>query len=123
MVYDGASEQDSNAITLLAGVDAEATEASLLEAYELWSNKEEVDIDIVIGNEVDAGAAAVALADTRKDCIAFIGAEYADVVGKKSAEAVSNLVTWRKSGSMNFNNMFVVACANYKYQYDKIFVA
>jgi len=80
-------------------------------------------IDIVIGNELDGGASAVALVENRQDCMAFIGAEYADVVGKKATIAVGNLVDWRKTGNMNVNSMFVVACGNYKYQYDELLVA
>ena len=101
------------------GEDPEVSEGSLLSAYEVWSNKEEVDIDIVIGNERDGGVSAKNLADLRKDCIAFIGAERGDVVGWKASDAVSNLVAWRKTGNVNYNNMFVVACGNYKYQYDR----
>lgn len=91
----------------------------LLTSYELFDNKEELDIDIVIGNETDGGVAAKNLVDTRKDCIAFIGAVYADVVGKKAATATANLIEWRKTGAVNYNNMFVVAAGNYKYQYDR----
>lgn len=91
----------------------------LANAYELFDNKESIDIDIVIGNEIDAGMSAKNLVETRKDAIAFIGAEYSDVVGAKASVAVSNLVTWRKEGNANFNSMFVVACGNYKYQYDR----
>lgn len=91
----------------------------LANAYELFDNKESIDIDIVIGNEIDAGMSAKNLVETRKDSIAFIGAEYSDVVGAKASVAVSNLVTWRKEGNANFNSMFVVACGNYKYQYDR----
>ena len=35
-------------------------------------------IDIIVGNELDSGASAKELADARKDCIAFIGAQYGD---------------------------------------------
>lgn len=40
-------------------------------------------------------------------------------VGKKSSDAVSNLIDWRTTGSLNFNSMFTVAIGNYKYQYDR----
>ena len=51
-------------------------------------------------------------------CIAFIGANYSDTVGKKSSDAVAKLIEWRTTGSLNFNTMFVAAFANYKYMYD-----
>ena len=52
-------------------------------------------------------------------CIAFIGANYGDTVGKKSSDAVAKLIEWRTTGSLNFNTMFVAAFANYKYMYDR----
>ena len=76
-------------------------------------------VDIVIGNELDSGLSAKSLVDTRKDCIAFIGANYSDCVGQKASQVVSNLVAWRKTGSLNYNDMFVVAGANYVYTYNK----
>lgn len=106
-------------VTLSLAMDSDIQNDDITNAYDVFSNKEELDIDIVIGNERDGGAAAKELVDTRKDCIAFIGAEYGDTVGKKSATAVANLVDWRKTGNVNYNNMFVVAVGNYKYQYDR----
>jgi hypothetical protein len=105
-------------LTLVLGNDSPIQEDDLLTAYELWSNKEELDIDIVIANELSP-TAAKNLCDSRKDCIAFMGANPIDIVGKKAAIAVGNLVEWRKTGTAKFNNMFVVACGNYKYQYDR----
>lgn len=109
---------DTETISLVLGRSSAIQADDLLTAYELWSNREYVDIDIVIANELYPEAAK-ALCDTRKDCIGFIGATYGDVVGKKAADAVANLIAWRKTGDLNYNNMFVVACGNYVYQYDR----
>jgi hypothetical protein len=106
-------------IMLELSADGVVVAGDLSDAYDIFSNKEEIDIDIVIANETDGGVSANALVTTRADCIGFIGAEYADVVGKKAAVAVTNLIAWRKSGNINYNNMFVVASGNYKYQYDR----
>lgn len=117
---DNSTEASTNGVlSFLVQADGEITESDLLTGYEIWENKEEIDIDIVIANEIDNGVSAKNLVDARLDCIAFIGCNYGDVVGKKSSVAVSNLVTWRTSGSLNFNDMFVVACGNYKWQYDR----
>lgn len=105
-------------ISLVLGRDSDIQADDLLNALDVFSNKEEIDIDIIIANELDSGASAKELADTRKDCIAFIGANYSDVVGKKSSDAVANLITWRTTGTLNFNSMFTVAVGNYKYMYD-----
>lgn len=117
---DGVS---GSTIELVGAADSVIQADDLADAFELWDNTEELDIDIVIGNELDGGATAKDLVDTRQDCIAFIGAYYSDTVGKKASIATSNLIDWRKTGDLNYNNMFVVSCGNYKYQYDKISVA
>lgn len=109
----------TSTFVLVAGTDSDMGQDDLIEAYEVWNNKEEVDVDIVIGNELDSGLSAKSLADTRKDCIAFIGANYVDTVGQKASQIVTNLVAWRKTGSLNYNDMFVVAGANYVYTYNK----
>lgn len=106
-------------IELVLGLDSPIQADDLLTGYELWENKEETDIDIVIANELDGGASAYALVNERQDCIAFIGANYGDTVGKKSSAAVTALKDWRNTGDINFNSMFCVASGNYKYQYDR----
>ena len=113
---------DGSTIELVLATDSAIQADDLADAYDLWSNKEEVDIDIVIANELDKGVSALNLCETRKDCIGFIGAEYGQTVGKKASEAVAALIAARKSTiATNFsaNSMFVVAGANYKYQYDR----
>lgn len=112
-------------ISLVYGANSTVGIDDLADGYDLFSNKEEIDIDIIIGNELDYGVSCKNLADTRKDCIGFIGAPYESSVGQKSATAVSNLIAWRNgsgaytSNNINYNNMFVVSCGNYKYQYDR----
>lgn len=127
MVYDFDTEDYINSpLEFVYALDSDIQADDLANAYDIFNNKEELDIDIVIGNELDNGISAKNLADTRQDCIAFLGCQEKDVVGKKSAIAVGNLVSWRKglgtnpsAVNVNYNNMFVVACGNYKYQYDR----
>lgn len=106
-------------IKLVNSSDSDIQADDLIEAYDVWENKEEIDIDVVIGNELDSGASAKELAEKRQDCIAIIGANYSDVVGKKNSDATASLITWRTTGSLNFNSMFTAAFANYKYMYDR----
>lgn len=101
-------------VTLEGGTYEDVTEGDILTAYEVWENKEEVDIDIVIGNELDDGNAAFNLADGRKDCIAFIGTQY-NIVGKKAADANAQVITNRGDR----NSMFACYASNYKFQYDR----
>lgn len=106
-------------LMLVNGGDSNIQDDDLLSAYEVFSNKEELDIDVVIGNELDGGKSAKDLVTTRKDCIAFIGAPYELLIGKKATVCVQNLVNWRKRGAINYDNKYVVACGNYKYMYDR----
>lgn len=98
--------------------DSDINQADIATAYELFANKEEIDIDNIIANERDLGVSAHNLVNTRQDCICFIGANYSDCVNKKSADAVNNLVKWRKSGALNYNSMFVCAVGSYIQIYD-----
>jgi len=115
----GAVSVPGSTLALLHGLDSVIQADDLLNAYSIFDNKEALDIDMVIANELDNGASAKTVVDARLDCIGFIGANYADVVGQKATNATSNLVNWRKTGAINYNSMFLVACGNYKYQYDR----
>ena len=99
--------------------DSDIQRDDLIDAYDIFGNKEEIDIDCVIANEFDDGSSAKSLTETRQDCICFIGARYSDVVNKKSLVAINNLVNARKSGYLNFNSMFTCAAGNYIQIYDK----
>ena len=92
------------------------------EAYNEVNDKEYFEVDIIIGNEIDLGAAAINLAVTRADCIAFIGARYQDVVGKRSAEATNALVDYmfgKISGvTPPQRSMFAAYFGNYHKIYD-----
>lgn len=95
----------------------------LLNAYEVFENKDLIDVDIVIANELDNGLSAKNLAESRLDCISFMGIPYKYdgkvlVVSKRSAEATSNIVNYRNI-LKNYNTMWVSLSANYKYQYDR----
>lgn len=114
----GIAEADGPTLKLVYGADSATGQDDIISAYELFDNKEELDVDIIIANE-NYPIAATNLADTRKDCIAFVGSTYTDTVGKKAADATSAVIAWRKSGELNINNMFVCASANYKYIYDR----
>lgn len=103
---------------LTGGDDGQGT-PDLIEAYELYSNVEEIDVDIIIGNEEDDGRSQINLASSRKDCIAFYGSPEAVSTGKKSGEAVQSIDAWRKGSSFNHNTMFACVQGNYKYQYDR----
>lgn len=117
-VYDDTEDKFiGKSLYLMNASDSPIQMDDLLAGYSVFDNKEELDIDIVIANELDDGASAIKLTEIREDCICFIGARYEDVVNKKSDQATKNLVNWRKF-SLNKNSMFLCVTANYKYCYD-----
>lgn len=111
-----------NVLNFYCASDSEIQEDDLLDAYEIFENKEVLDIDIVIANELDNAVSAKNLAESRKDCIVFMGIpyEYNDkilAVGKRTADATTNIVEYRNV--INYNSMWISLVANYKYQYDR----
>ena len=100
----------------------------LINAYNVFSNKDDLDVDIVIANEKDDGYSAIILVNTRLDCVAYIGSRYEDCVGQRSASATKALIGYRKGNGtvsgrgvgavQSISNMFCALFGNYKYQYD-----
>ena len=115
----GEAEYVGTTLALKNGSDSSIQKDDLIDAYALFENKEEIEVDNIIGNELDGGKTAINLVTARKDCIAFIGAYYDDVVNKKSQKCDQNLVKWRKTGDLNVNSMFSVAIGNYAQIYNK----
>jgi len=107
-------------LNFFGGESPLVTESDLYDAYFEVIDKELYEIDIVIGNSEDDGAGAISLAKDRADCIAFVGARYEDVVGKKSAVAVQNLVDYilRNQDSPLERTMFAAFFGNYHRIYD-----
>ena len=119
MYYDSTSgEYVGSPLELLFSTDSDIQADDLIDAYDYFSNKEELDVDIIIGNELDSGSSAETVSETREDCITFIGANYDDCVGVKASVAVSNLIDWRTTGDASGDNMFSALFGNYKRQYD-----
>jgi hypothetical protein len=59
-------------ISLTSGTSAFPTDIDIQNSYDLFESPDYYDIDIIIGNDKNNNA-AVKLAETRRDCIAFIG--------------------------------------------------
>ena len=119
-----ASLNDSTGLLRLQnGYDSTST-GDVIEIYStatdggIFANKEEIDIDIIIANEL-CNPQAIALANDRKDCIAFIGSRASDSICNKSANAVNGLIEYVTMGELNAESSFAAFFGNYKYQYDK----
>lgn len=109
-----ASSLKENIINLYCGSDSTPGEDDIIEAYNVFENKEEVEIDIILSNEKYPQAAAE-LAIKREDCVAFLGAPKEVSVGLKATEAARKTTEWRTR--LNYNNRHVAYFSNYKYQY------
>ena len=122
----------TNPLTIKGGRTVRLTEGGLREAYFSVEDKERYEIDVIIGNEYvyedgDNLNIAIELADTRKDCIAFVGARYVDTVGKRSGDAVNAVINYitendpvKRNGSVKLTrSMFGAFFGNYFRIYDK----
>ena len=122
LVCDYEGKYHGQLLTFHCASDSEIQEDDLLNAYEVFENKDLIDVDIVIGNELDDARSAKALSESRRDCITFMGIPYEHngrilAVSRRSAEATTNIVNYRNA--INYNTDFVSLNANYKYQYDR----
>ena len=106
-------------VTLANGVTAAPTDGNIQIAYDLFINKEAVDISLVL-----TGAHSIAVqqyvidnvAISRADCVAFVSPRYSDVVNQAGNQS-SNITNWL--GSLSRSSSYVVADSGWKYQLDK----
>ena len=97
----------------------------LKDGYDLLSDAETVDVNLVMGGQTPAGDEAslthavnmIDFAEGRKDCVSFISPRRADVVGVTSSITQSNNVL----GFFNQlpSSSYVVFDSGYKYMYDR----
>jgi phage tail sheath protein FI len=86
--------------------------------WDLFKNAESIDISLAVtgtGNSTIATYVISNIAETRKDCVAFISPPYANVVNNPGSEAAA-AVTFRNALT---SSSYAVIDSGYKYQYDK----
>jgi hypothetical protein len=102
-----------------------ATLGDLFTAYNLFSNKDEIEVDYLImgpglGNKFDSQAKAnhlISIANSRKDCIAVISPHRADVVDITNSDTQTDNVL--EFFSPLSSSSYAVFDAGYKYTYDR----
>ena len=102
-----------------------ATLGDLSTAYDLFSNKDEIEVDFLIGGpglavEEESQAKAnklISIAESRKDCIATISPHRANVVNVTSAADQTNNVV--KFYAPISSSSYAVLDSGYKYMYDR----
>ena len=95
----------------------------LTAAYDMFASAEEVDVSLILQGKARGGTNGEQLAnyiidnvcESRKDCVAFISPDRADVVSNLGSEA-NDVVTFRNSCR---STSYAVIDSGYKYQYDK----
>ena len=104
--------------SLTGGVDGSApSDGDKITAFNKFKDAEEVDIGLIVGGEASATVALqlIAIAEGRKDVVAFLSPEQSDVVNSEGTEA-TNVIDFRNSlGSSSY----AVLDSGWKYQYDK----
>ena len=101
--------------------DNSPTIGELTTAYDLFSDAETLDVNLIIGGESPAGADGVthannmiALAEGRKDCVVFVSPRVADTVNNATAAAA--VITWADQLT---SSSYAVIDSTALYVYDK----
>ena len=117
--------------TLSSGVDysanggMKATLGDLITSYDLFSNKDEIEVDyIIMGPSMDAPTDSqakagflISIANQRKDCVATIGAHKSDLVGQTNTTTqTTNLIKYFSSLP---SSSYAIFDSGYKYTYDR----
>ena len=117
--------------TLSGGVDysatggMKATLGDLMNSYDLFSNKDEIEVDyIIMGPSMDAPTDSqakagflISIANQRKDCVATIGAHKSDLVGQTNTTTqTTNLIKYFSSLP---STSYAIFDSGYKYTYDR----
>lgn len=109
-------------VTLTGGTDDHAaTVAEVATAYDLFSDSETIDVNLVIGGFTPAGSDGVthannmiAIAEGRKDCVAFVSPPIAATVN--NATAAADVKTWADQLT---SSSYAVIDSTALYVYDK----
>lgn len=113
-----AQNDTSYTMSLAGGVDVAPTDADLINAYDKFSNAEEIDISLVLTGAANNTVCEYILdniVETRKDCVMFISPEYDDVIDNAGNE-VTDSVAYR---NLFNSSSYAVMDNNWKYQFDK----
>ena len=113
--------------SLSGGKDGIPSQADVIGAIDLFSNKEKLDISLLFAGDCGVGANSsinpvtvaneyLTVADARKDCVAFISPSYANAV--TSTAKATDVVAFRENAGL-LDTSYGVMDSGWKYQYDK----
>ncbi len=119
-------------VQLSGGKDGDMVKSDMTDAWNIFADAEQEDVSLLITGTGGATLSAsdsngvkghvIEIADTRKDCVAFISPSKSDVVNA-SAESVkldnlTNRVTGFRNADVNKNTSYAVMDTGWKYQFD-----
>jgi phage tail sheath protein FI len=110
------SSNSSNSLS--AGIVGTVGTANVTSGWDSFKNAESVDVSLLVtgsGNSTIATYVISNIAETRKDCVAFISPEKADVVDNAGQE-VTDIKAFRNGLT---STSYAFLDSGYKYQYDK----
>ncbi len=122
---DGTAFKDLTApidVTLDGGVDDNAIsfESAVIEGWQLFSNPESVDINLLFVGEASATVSKFVIqniAETRKDCVAFVSPPREVCVNNPAV--LNDIIEWRQDTTFNVSSSYGALDSGWKYQYDQ----
>ena len=107
-------------LSLISGTDTTADEGDMQTAYDLFVNKESVDISLVLTGDAIPSIQQYVIdnvANARGDCVAFVSPPYS-TIGATVADTSDNISTWLDD-DLQRSSSYVVADSGWKYIFDK----
>jgi hypothetical protein len=98
--------------------DSDLEDSACIEAYDLYENDEEIDVNILIDSAKSTAVKRelIEIAETRKDCIAVLDCIDTDVINQSGSE-VENLRDYRR-GVLNENTSYACLYGNWLEVFD-----
>jgi hypothetical protein len=106
-------------ITLRGGLEFNPTDGDIQGAYDLFANKEEIDISLVLTGSANTNIQQYVIdnvVNSRKDCVAFISPPIT-AIDDINTTPTAGINTWLSG--LARQSSYVVADSGYKYMYDK----
>ena len=106
-------------LNLSKGTDDVGSDANTTSAYSLFSNKDIIDISLVLTNGADTTVQQYVIdniSTARADCVAFISPPQSAVINQAGSES-TNIQTWLTS--LARSNSYTVSDSGWKYMFDK----
>jgi phage tail sheath protein FI len=109
---------DTDAWSLIGGVDAAPVDADLQNSYILFANDEETDVSLIVAGQHSKTVGDYIIdnvTDIRKDCLVFLSPQKASVVNNSGSEVTdikTELASYTRSS-------FAVMDSGWKYMYDR----